>query len=118
MRPICAIMLLMTLAIFSRGECKAQSKVVIPPLYGSQVVNGDTLPSFRLARIPVYSSRRRRRVSLKKYERLVRAVRLVYPMAKEAQELLAKMEETLPALESKKAQEAYVKGVERDIKSR
>ena len=118
MRPICAIMLLSIFAIFSRGECKAQSKVVIPPLYGSQVVNGDTLPSFRLARIPVYSSRRRRRVSLKKYERLVRAVRLVYPMAKEAQELLAKMEETLPTLESKKAQEAYVKGVERDIKSR
>jgi len=81
-------------------------------------VDGDTLPSFRLARIPVYSSRHRRRVSLRKYERLVRAVKLVYPMAREAQELLEEMETVLPTLRTKKEQEAYVKRIERDIKTK
>lgn len=117
MRPLFVIALFAAVAAFTWSDCKAQSRI-IPPLYGHQVVGGDTLPSFRLARIPVYSSRYRRRVSLRKYERLVRAVRLVYPMAQEAQELLAQMEATLPTLRTKKEQEAYVKSVERDIKTR
>ena len=118
MRPICVIMLLAAMTAFVCDDCKAQARIVIPPLYGSQVIDGDTLPSFRLARIPVYSSRYRRRVSLRKYERLVRAVRLVYPMAQEARELLAEMETVLPTLPTKKEREAYVKSIERDIKTK
>ncbi len=111
-------MLVAAVTVFAWDDCRAQSRIIVPPLYGSQVINGDTLPSFRLARIPVYSSRYRRRVSLRKYERMVRAVRLVYPMAREAQELLEEMETVLPTLRTKKEQEAYVKRIERDIKAK
>lgn len=118
MRPICVIVSLAAIAVFGCDDSAAQSRIVIPPLYGYQVVGGDTLPSFRLARIPVYSSRYRRRVSLHKYERLVRAVKLVYPMAQEAREILDRMETRLPTLRTKKEQEAYIKRVERDIKAK
>lgn len=118
MSPIKAFLLTFALFLTCSVETSAQSRVIVPPVYGYVVIEGDTLAAMRLATIPVYSSRWRKRVSLRKYERLVRAVKLVYPMAREAQERLAIMEDTLPKLATKKEQSDYVKQVEREIKAK
>ena len=113
-RVLCCIMTL--LFLISSTECRAQSRVVIPPVYGHRVIDGDTILSMRLATIPVYSQRSSRKMNLRKYERLVRAVKLVYPMAIEAQNILRQMEADLPTLAPKEQQE-YVRQIERRIKS-
>ena len=112
-KTLCAMMALLLGA--SCAECRGQSRVVIPPVYGHRVIDGDTIPAMRLATIPVYSKRRIKRVNPRKYERLVRAVKLVYPMAMDAQNRLRQMEADLPALDRKEQQE-YVRRLERQLK--
>lgn len=75
------------------------------------VENGDSIPLVHI--LPVYSFSRP--VDLRRYQRLVRAVKKVYPLAKKAREEMKDMEDELCRLPTKKAQKKYVKDVEKRI---
>lgn len=51
-------------------------------------------------------------VDLRQHERMVRAVKKVYPLAKEAAKRLENLDEELAALKAKKDQKAYMKALE------
>ena len=52
---------------------------------------------------------------MRRYARLVRAVKRVYPIAEEAKVLMATMEDELLALPNKKQQKLYIKGIEKRL---
>ena len=56
-------------------------------------------------------------VNLKEHERMVRAVKKVYPLAKDAAHRLELLDEELRELERKRDQKAYMKAVEDALKS-
>lgn len=64
---------------------------------------------------PVYVFRNA--ADMREYQRMVMAVRKVYPIAKYARRRMADMEEVLLTLPTRKAQRAYIKQVEREIKA-
>lgn len=72
----------------------------------------DTMTMIRVVPIPVFN----RRGDMRKYRRLIEAVKRVYPIAVTARERMAGMEDTLMMLKTKREQQAYIKRVERDIK--
>lgn len=76
------------------------------------VVDGDTIPQIHILPVPVF----RRPVDLRRYRRLVEAVKRVYPIAQIAKARMAEMEEELLRLPTKKEQKAYIKGVYHQIK--
>lgn len=76
------------------------------------VENGDSIPLIHI--LPVYAFGRP--VDLRRYQRLVRAVKKVYPIAQKAKAEMRNMEDELCRLPTKKAQREYVKGVEKRIK--
>ena len=78
-----------------------------------RVTEGDEeLTMVRVVPVPVFN----RRGDMRKYRRLVDAVKRVYPIAVAARERMAGMEDTLLMLKTKREQQAYIKRVERDIK--
>lgn len=74
--------------------------------------NGEEVTMIRVVPIPVFNRRR----DMRKYMRLVEAVKKVYPIAVTARERMAGMEDTLMMLKTKREQQAYIGRVERDIK--
>lgn len=76
------------------------------------VENGDSIATIHI--LPVYKYSRP--VDLRRYQKLVRAVKKVYPLAKKAREEMQAMEDEMCALPTKAAQKKYVKGVEERIK--
>lgn len=81
------------------------------------VVEGDTVPLIRLRPIVVFNkpflkNKRARR----QYDRLVRAFKLVYPIALAAKHKMYAMEDSLLALPTRKQQKAYIKGIEKELK--
>ena len=97
------------------GSASAQSRIDRQRGYTAveRVSEGDdTLTMIRVVPIPVFN----RRSDMRKYRRLVEAVKKVYPIAVTARERMAGMEDTLLMLKTKREQQAYIKRVERDIK--
>lgn len=76
------------------------------------VERGDTIALIHILPVNKYS----RPVDLRRYEKLVRAVKKVYPIAKRAREEMQAMEDEMCALPTKAEQKKYVKGVEARIK--
>lgn len=76
------------------------------------VERGDSIPMIHALPVYVFS----RPVDLRRYRRLVDAVKKVYPIAKIAKTRMAEMEEELCRLPTKKAQKAYIKEVYHQIK--
>lgn len=76
------------------------------------VERGDSIPMIHALPVYVFS----RPVDLRRYRRLVDAVKKVYPIAKIAKARMAQMEEELCRLPTKKAQKAYIKEVYHQIK--
>ncbi len=75
------------------------------------VENGDSIPVFHLTPVRKYA----RKPDMRRYARIVRAVKRVYPLAEEARSLMASMEQELLALNSKKQQKLYIKGIEKRL---
>ncbi len=73
---------------------------------------GDTLVVVDLIPVPVFS----RPIDLRRYQRLIRNLKIVYPIAKEAKRLLAETEAKLDSLPNKRQQQAYVKELEQELK--
>lgn len=76
------------------------------------VERGDSIPLVHILPVYVFS----RPVDLRRYRRLVDAVKKVYPIAKIARAKMADMEKVLCSLPTKKEQKAYIKGVYNEIK--
>lgn len=76
------------------------------------VEKGDSIPMIQVLPVYIYS----RGVDMRRYLRLVEAVKRVYPIAKIARERMAEMEAELTRLPTKKAQKAYIKQVYAQIK--
>lgn len=73
---------------------------------------GDSIALVHVLPVYVFS----RPVDLRRYRRLVEAVKKVYPVAKIARARMAEMEEELCRLPTKKAQKAYIREVYHQIK--
>lgn len=77
-----------------------------------EVEQGDSVQN--IAVLPVYVFRRP--ADMRKYQRMVIAVKKTYPIAKVARQRMAEMEEKLLTLPTRKAQKAYTKQIEQQIK--
>lgn len=75
------------------------------------VENGDSVAVFHITPVRKYA----RKPDMRRYARLVRAVKRVYPIAEEARVLMRTMESELLALPNKKQQKMYIKGIEKRL---
>lgn len=75
------------------------------------IENGDSVAVFHLTPVRKYA----RKPDMRRYARLVRAVKRVYPIAEEARVLMRTMESELLALPNKKQQKMYIKGIEKRL---
>lgn len=75
------------------------------------IENGDSIAVFHLKPVRKYA----RKPDMRRYARMIRAVKRVYPIAQEAKALMATMEEELLALKTKKQQKLYIKGIEKRL---
>lgn len=75
------------------------------------VENGDSIAIIHITPVRKYA----RKPDMRRYARLVRAVKRVYPIAEEAKVLMATMEDELLALPNKKQQKLYIKGIEKRL---
>lgn len=97
--------------------------IAIPPLARAQggrgfmhqewtVEKGDSIPLVHILPVYVFD----RKVDLRRYRRLVDAVKKVYPIAQIAKAKMADMEDELLSLPTKKAQKEYIKKIYHEIK--
>lgn len=77
---------------------------------GSTIYKGDTIDHFQLAPIYVFN----RPIDMRRYQKLVDAVKKVYPLAQIARAKMADMETELIGLD-KKEQRAYIKKCYKEI---
>lgn len=80
-----------------------------------EVIHGDSLQVATLKPIPIFPQTRRGRIDARKYARLVRAVKLTYPIAVEANKRLRDIEAILEKM-PKRSQASYIKEAEKQIK--
>ncbi len=75
------------------------------------IENGDSIAVFHIKPVRKYA----RKPDMRRYARMIRAVKRVYPIAQEAKALMATMESELLALKTKKQQKLYIKGIEKRL---
>lgn len=100
------------LAILSIVDVAAQRRR--PRGYWHQewvVVDGDSIPMIHLNPVRKYA----RKADMRRYWRLVRAVKKCYPIAQEAKQLMRQMEVELLALPTKREQKMYIKSVQKRL---
>lgn len=103
------ILLLLLLCIALPLTARRRGKGVV---YQEWVVErGDSVPLIHLAPIRKYA----RKPDMRRYARMVRAVKKVYPIAQEAKRLMADMETELLAMPSKREQKLYIKGIQKRL---
>ncbi len=86
----------------------------VRPYYGvtESVVNGDTIPVVHMKPMYVF----RRPLDTRRYERMIRNLKAVYPIARYANQKLLEMEEELSKMPNPKDQQRYAKQVEKELK--
>ena len=103
------ILLLLLLCIALPLTARRRGRGVV---YQEWVVErGDSVPLIHLAPIRKYA----RKPDMRRYARMVRAVKKVYPIAQEAKRLMADMETELLAMPSKREQKLYIKGIQKRL---
>lgn len=75
------------------------------------IENGDSIAVVHILPVRKYA----RKKDMRRYAKLIRAVKKVYPVAQEAKREMALMEEELRRLPSKKDRELYTKGIQKMI---
>lgn len=113
MRPLRTTYLLLLLALLlgTCTEVRAQGGRGFW-LQEWSVEHGDSIATVHILPVYVFD----RPADLRRYRRLVDAVKKVYPIAKIARAKMADMEKVLCSLPTKKEQKAYIKGVYNEIK--
>ena len=106
-----------TLYKVTKSEVKDTMKIKDMHLLEAEEVDGETLASIEVQEVVVYpeiefDNRRKYR----KYQKLIRDLKKVYPYAQKAKYKLIKMEREFQDLESEKERRRYVKTVEKEIK--
>ncbi len=103
------ILLLLLLCIALPLTARRRGRGVV---YQEWVVErGDSVPLIHLAPIRKYA----RKPDMRRYARMVRAVKKVYPIAQAAKRLMADMETELLAMPSKREQKLYIKGIQKRL---
>lgn len=104
-------LLLLALLLAASTEMRAQSgRGYLRQEWSTE--RGDSIALVHVMPVYVFS----RPVDLRRYRRLVEAVKRVYPIAKIARAKMADMEEELSRLKTKKEQKAYIQRVYDQIK--
>jgi len=106
------LLLLTVVLLFRPAPAQAQNR------YGFwhqewTVEEGDSIPLVHILPVYVFD----RKADLRRYRKLVDAVKKVYPIAQIAKAKMADMEDELRSLPTKKEQKEYIKGVYREIKA-
>lgn len=114
MRPLRTTYLLLLLAVLlgTCTEVRAQGGRGFW-LQEWSVEHGDSIATVHILPVYVFD----RPADLRRYRRLVNAVKKVYPIAKIARAKMADMEKVLCSLPTKKEQKAYIKRVYNEIKA-
>lgn len=107
-RWLIAILLLLMLSPQVTAQSRRRTRGA--SFRGSTIYKGDTIDHFQLAPIYVFN----REVDMRRYQKLVDAVKKVYPLAQIARAKMADMEEVLLTL-NKKEQRAYIKKCYKEI---
>lgn len=79
----------------------------------AEVSNGDTLTVVDMVPVMIF----RRPVDTRRYARLIHNLKQVYPIAKEANRTLREIEAHIATLPSQKEKDAYVKAMEKKLKT-
>ena len=109
MRQRLLILLLLLCCIAPDALCQRREQGV---WYSEWSINrGDSTALIHILPARTYARRR----DMRRYARLVRAVRKVYPIAQEAKREMALMEQELERLPSKRDRELYIKGIQKMI---
>lgn len=109
MRQRLLILLLLLCCIVPDALCQRREQGV---WYSEWSINrGDSTALIHILPVRTYARRR----DMRRYARLVRAVRKVYPIAQEAKREMALMEQELERLPSKRDRELYIKGIQKMI---
>ncbi|MFP4620263.1 MAG: DUF4294 domain-containing protein [Bacteroidales bacterium] len=100
-----------------RSEIKDTLQIKDKHLVRAKEVDGKTLASVELQEVVVFpeiefDSRRKYR----KYQKLIKDLKKVYPYAQKAKYKLIRMEQEFRQLESEKARQQYIKNVEKELK--
>ncbi|MDR0955314.1 MAG: DUF4294 domain-containing protein [Rikenellaceae bacterium] len=78
-----------------------------------EIVDGDTLYVYQMTPIPVFA----KAIDISGQERLIRNLKIVYPIAKFANSKLHEMEQVLATMEGQpRKQQQYIKQVEKELK--
>lgn len=114
------------LLVFSAGSLSAQEvtrtdppkRIAADPVkeeyeagIGWDMVEGEAITTVNMPPIPIFAKKK----DFRQYQRTVRAVKKVYPYAKEAGEYMAYLEAELPKLKTDKEKEKFTKKVEKEI---
>ncbi len=110
-KTITRLLLTAALLLFVLPECRAQGGRGFWHQEWT-VDQGDSIALVHILPVYVFS----RPVDLRRYQRLVHAVKKVYPVAKAAREKMANMEEELCRLKTRKEQRQYIRGIYHQIK--
>ena len=115
MRKIASILLLFVMLLV---ECDVASAQRWRPLRGVRTVRwqvdsrGDSLMCIELQEVRVFNRKR----DLKNYQRMVRAVKKVYPLAQEAARRMKNLDEQLAQFDNKKDRKEYTEAIEEALK--
>ena len=113
-RFVSILILLVTLL----AECDVASAQRWRPLRGVRTVTwqvdnrGDSLMCVELLDVRIYNRKR----DLKNYQRMVRAVKKVYPLAQEAARRMENLDDELAQLNKKKDRKEYTEAIEEALK--
>ena len=107
-----AILLVLCLLVLDCGTLTAQRYQRVRTAYWSTDGRGDSVLYVTLVPVNIYHRKR----DLKNYERMVRAVKKVYPLAIEAAKRMENLDEELAKLDKRSDRKAYTKAIEDALK--
>ena len=105
------VVILLILTIFSVSNLSAQRRARGFWKQEWTVEKGDSIPVVHILPIRKYA----RKPDMRRYQRLIRMVKKCYPLAKQAQAEMEKMERQLLAVKNKKEQEKLAKELQRAL---
>lgn len=113
MKKIGAILVL----LFAVSTLSAQYRLGDSFLIPGRVINGDTVLHINMREIIIFPPRKfKSRRQRRRYTRLVRYVKKVYPYSQIIKKKFTEINQALDTLESKKERKIYLKEAEKDLK--
>lgn len=114
--------LLLTFCVATPASAQSTVADTIPEqsrhVLAAEEVDGKTIASVEVEEVVVYPKLKfDNRRKYRRYQKLIRDLKKVYPYAQKAKYKLLKMEKEFQQLESEKARKQYIKNVEKEIKA-